>query len=266
VCINDARRVFATRSIRGILIKKFEFSVGDRGFLERFFSRTVFNRRITGELLIQHKDLIPNAARSDFEANATRQAFLQEAIPSFIDELSRWANSIQSEEKARDMLNGTTKSLSGIVQRLPALQRDREALIVLNVQLAEIERQLGPHVRALEDIDAKGLRNVQAMLAESKATVREALLEKQRGRVALEQRAARAAQQRVASAAVKDRSRRGDSASSLVELFESFDLVANAEVGKVVRYLDEEVLRDVLDEEAYRVTLARAQEILEGVD
>jgi hypothetical protein len=70
VCINDARKVLPNKRLRGILIKKFEFSIATRDFLEPFFGRTVYNRRITGELIVQHPDLIPNAARSDFEPNA----------------------------------------------------------------------------------------------------------------------------------------------------------------------------------------------------
>ena len=48
VCVNDARETIKDLKIRGLLIKKFGFSIGDRRYLEPYFGRTVYSRRITG--------------------------------------------------------------------------------------------------------------------------------------------------------------------------------------------------------------------------
>ncbi len=69
VCING-RKVIRDPAVRGILLRKFDFSIGTRSYLESFFKRTVFHRRITGEVIIQHTSVLPNAARSDFENNS----------------------------------------------------------------------------------------------------------------------------------------------------------------------------------------------------
>src|SRR5262249_42040898 len=142
-CING-RRVIKDLRMRGLLIKKFGFSVGNRGYLEPFFKRTVFNRRITGEIIVQHEGLIPNAARSDFENNATRQDFLA-LLPEFIAELSFWADTIQQNEKARQVLNEVTRDLSVIAEALPKSQRDKDAMLRYNVELAELEHHLNTH-------------------------------------------------------------------------------------------------------------------------
>src|SRR5437667_715874 len=114
--------------MRGLLIKKFGFSVGKRGYLEPFFKRTVFNRRITGEIIVQHEGLIPNAARSDFENNAARQEFLS-VLPEFIADLSAWADEIQQTEKARQVLTEVTHDLGNIAEDLPNSQRDKDAML-----------------------------------------------------------------------------------------------------------------------------------------
>ena len=80
VCVNDARETIKDVKLRGLLLKKLGFSISDRRYLEPFFGRPTYSRRITGEAILTNERLIPNAARSDFEHNSTRQMFL----PSYL--------------------------------------------------------------------------------------------------------------------------------------------------------------------------------------
>jgi len=81
----------------------------------------VYSRRITGKIIVKHPNLIPNAARSDFENNTTRQAFL-EALPKFTYSVDRWANEIQEDDRAREVLAQLGKGLSDINGKLPELR------------------------------------------------------------------------------------------------------------------------------------------------
>ena len=76
VCVNDARETIKDVKLRGLLLKKLGFSISDRRYLEPFFGRPTYSRRITGEAILTNERLIPNAARSDFEHNSTRQDFI----------------------------------------------------------------------------------------------------------------------------------------------------------------------------------------------
>ena len=107
-----------------------------------------YSRRITGEVIVKHDGLIPNAARSDFENNVARQTFL-EMLPKFTRDVDSWANKIQEEHRARDVLSEIAIELTTVNQDLPGLQRDREALLALNARLADVERRLKPHTRLL---------------------------------------------------------------------------------------------------------------------
>ncbi len=124
VCISDARQVLKNPKLRGFLIKKSGFSISDRNYFEPYFGRTVINRRITGEVIVKHTNLIPNAARSDFEHNSSRQAFL-EALPKFILEVTSWANKIQDEDKAKEVLAQVSEEIVQINKTLRISSRDR---------------------------------------------------------------------------------------------------------------------------------------------
>jgi len=263
VCINDARRVLKDKNLRGILIKKFGFSISNRSFLEPYFGRTVFSRRITGELIVQHRDLIPNAARSDFEHNSVRQVFFHKALPRLIRDVSEWANGIQQVEKAREVLAETSEYLATVSDQLPAVQRDRERLLRVNVELEQVERNLRSHTKLLREIEADHLARTESLLGECQRTVRQALLEERRTRRKLEERVVRSVQREALGPTEEEKERLAALPRTLVELFDSYDLLDNPELRRAVRLLDEQVLQVHLEDASYREALAQLRELLE---
>lgn len=260
IYINDARRVLPDAALRGILIKKFGFSIANRSFLEPFFGRTVFSRRLTGELIVQHKDLIPNAARSDFEPNTTRQTFFQDALPKFISTTSAWANDIQQREKADEVMADAVARLSQISSKLPRVQRDREELLKLNVELARIEDRLKPHLSVLVENEPAQIKRTRTLLSRCQRTIRVALVE---GR-----RSGRKLERRVVESLRKETSRRAKNAlasvpKDLVELLDSYDLLADSELRRVIGILDGDVLQIYLDRSTYRAALSDLQDALD---
>lgn len=263
LCINDARRVLPDSSLRGILIKKFGFSISNRSFLEPYFGRTVFNRRLTGELIVQHDDLIPNAARSDFEHNSARQAFLGDALPQLIREISDWANRIQEEDKAREVLAEKSDRLGAISSRMPSIQRDREQLLLLNVELARIEDDLSSHAKVLEQIARDNFQSVESLLIDCQSTVREALVERRRSRGKLEERISRSVQRESVGPTEEDRELLTEMPATLLELLDAYDLLGDSDLRRAIRLLDEEVLQVLLDKDSYRDSLDRLRDLLE---
>ena len=182
VCVNDARETIKDVKLRGLLLKKFGFSISDRRYLEPFFGRPTYSRRITGEVILTNERLIPNAARSDFEHNSTRQDFITQ-LPRLTGAIDRWANNIQESERAREVLARTTQQLVEITDGLPLLQRDRDRLLEYNAKISDINRQMSPHRKRLEGLDPDGLslnrdlangagQLIKAGLAESRRTTR----------------------------------------------------------------------------------------------
>lgn len=262
VCVNDARETIKDPKIRGLLIKKFGFSIGDRRYLEPFFGRTVYSRRITGEVIVQHTQLIPNAARSDFENNAARQALL-EALPRFTRAVDVWANNIQEEDRAREVLVEITDELVSVNQELPNVQRDRERLLTLNAKLADVERRLKPHVKRLESADKMGLDKAQKLLSGTQHFVREALLSQRRSRRQLEKEVVKAIQRETLGPTETERARKESIPSDLISLLDAYGLLESPELRRVLQHLDNAVLQAHFDSDAYQQVIRELRDYLE---
>jgi hypothetical protein len=262
-CINDARKVLKDGNLRGILIKKKGFSISNRSFLESYFTRTVFSRRMTGELIVQSDELIPNAARSDFEHNATRQVFFHRALPRLISQISEWANRIQEEEKAREMLLAKSSRLGIISRDLPTVQRDREQMLRLNIELAEIHRELQAHVRILKAIEPERLANYDTLLRECQQTVHQALVEDRQTRRKLEQRVTKSVQREAQEPTDAEKAQLDNLPANLIDLLDAYGLMESPEIRRVIQILDEEVLQPLLDADAYLQVIQQLRESLE---
>jgi hypothetical protein len=262
VCINDARQVLRDIRLRGLLIKKFGFSISGRGFLEPYFPRPVFNRRVSGEIIIQHPDLLPNAARSDFEHNLARQAFFQ-ALPNFIRKLSEWANRIQEEDKAREVLSEVSQRLREINKDLPTVRRDKETLLLLNVQLHYLERQLKSHAKMLKQIMIQETQSAEVLLSECQQFVKSALIEQRSAQQAIEEQITRSIQREAAPTPEREVEHLEDIPRNLVTLVETYGLPAQGELLEILKIIDERYLQVWLSSDEYREMLQSLREFLE---
>ena len=180
VCVNDSRETIKDRNLRGLLLKKRGFSISDRQYLEPFFARPTYSRRITGEVILTHDRLIPNASRNDFENNSTLQQFMVQ-LPKLTRAIDRWANEIQESERAREVLSDTMQTLTAINSEAVSGQRDRNRLLELNVRISEIERAVKTHSKRLTALDPEGLAQHKEMLDGVQRLVRSGLT-RSRGR------------------------------------------------------------------------------------
>jgi hypothetical protein len=262
VGINDARQVLKDTWLRGLLIKKYGFSISSRSFLEPYFPRPIFNRRITGEIIIKHSDLLPNAARSDFEPNLARQAFFQ-ALPNFIRKLSVWANRIQEEDKSREVLAEVSQRLREINRELPAVRRDKETLLKLNVQLYYLERQIKSHAKILKQIMAQETQSAEVLLKECQQFVKSVLIEQRKAREAAEQHIVRSIQREAVPTPERETERLEDIPRNLAALIENYGLPAQGELLELLKIIDERYLQMWLSSDEYNEMLQSLREFLE---
>ena len=262
VCVNDARETIKNLKVRGLLIKKFGFSIGDRRYLEPYFGRTVYSRRITGEVVVKHNGLIPNAARSDFENNVARQMFL-EMLPKFTRDVDTWANKIQEEHRARDVLSEIAIQLTTVNQDLPAMQRDREALLVLNAQLADVERMLKPHTRLLSLVDPGGLQRSRELLSGCQSFVREALVSQRQTRRKIEREVVKSVQRESVGATDADQERKAGMPTDLISLLDNYGFLDSDGLRHFLQYLDDNVLKLHLTDDIYLRAITELRDHLE---
>lgn len=262
VCVNDARETIKDVNVRGLLIKKFGFSIADRRYLEPYFVRTVYSRRITGEVIVNHPNLIPNAARSDFENNLTRQTLL-ESLPKLTRAVDRWANKIQEEDRAREVLSTVARRLTDINSELLLIQRDKEKLLVLNAELAGIGRSIKTQTRRLRSVDPSGLEKANELYGGIQKFVREVLFSQRRSRRNLEEEIVRSVQ-RESLTPTEDEDARNDSApADLVALLDMFGMLENEEMRRFILVLDDQVLKTRLDASSYKEIIGELQDHLE---
>lgn len=261
VCINDERRVLRDQTLRGLLIKKFGFSIASRSYLEPFFARTVFNRRITGEIIIQHPNLLPNAARSDFENNSARQEFL-EILPKFIKQLSDWANKIQQEDKAREVLTEVSNKLAEILALLPAHRRDKDKMLQYNVELAEQEHNVNVHRKTLEalpDLQKERLE-VARLLKDCKTFVRDALSRSASSLKRIEEDVTKAIH---AETRELPSDQKTGAVDSLVSVLEDAGVQLSSDLRGVLDLFDSQCLREHVDRNSYEKILRELKDLLE---
>ena len=261
VCVNDARETIKDIKLRGLLLKKFGFSISDRQYLEPFFGRPTYSRRITGEVIVTNDRLIPNAARSDFEHNTTRQDFITQ-LPRLTRSIDRWANNIQESERAREVLARTTQQLVEITDELPLLQRDRDRLLEFNAKLSEINRQMSPHRKRLEGLDPDGLSLNRDLASGAGRLVRAALAENRRTTRKLETEVSRAVQREAASRATLESTEPTELLTifSLVEQYLPLDQTKWLTTLKVV---DEVIQGQQLNPEVYQAIVDTLREQLD---
>jgi len=260
VCINDARQVLKNENLRGLLIKKLGFSVADRKFLEPFFKRPVFSRRLTGEVIVTHTGLIPNAARSDFEHNSARQAFMV-ALTQLTREISDWGDKIQQDDKAHEELERIRARANEINSALPSVTRDQTRLLQLNVELHTLGEDLERQARTLKRIEMEGYGKTRQLVKECRDFVTGLLIERKRDQNALEKKIVRSIQREAAEQ--KDARGAPEIPQTVSALIAAYDLPGSEELKGLVRFLDETVLQVRLSPVEYREMLTSLREFLD---
>ena len=261
ISINDSRNVLKDKNLRGLLIKKYGFSIANRAFLEPYFPRVVFNRRITGELIIRHPNLIPNAARSDFEHNSTREAFMR-TLPKFIISIAKWANEIQEEEKAKEVLGDVYKELIEINISLPQKRRNPDDMLKLNVRLSNLKDEiLKPHEKRLEKMEPKKLKEAKILLHECISFVHSELSSSRSRKKTLENRIATSVAREAKEKDVAQ-VRSEEKFESLTVLLEAFGVNIDRDIKEVISYIDDNILKEYLDETQYKEALRQLKDYL----
>jgi hypothetical protein len=262
VCING-RRAIKDQSLRGLLLKKFGFSIGTRRYLDPFFARVVFHNRVTGEIVITNPGILPNAARSDFEHNLWRHEFL-EAVASFVHRLEEWANEIQQEDKAREVLGDVRSALTELANELPKWQRDKEQLLKANVSLSDFRHKLRIHeqtIQMLPDLaDERAL--TKKLLENCSKAVTDALKVSKEAQKKVEEDLVKVARTEAKSKA-QPRKRSVESPKDLISVLLGCGISLPVEAQRAIRIFENDLLLDHLKRTTYTTILQQLSDLLE---
>jgi len=103
-CLNYSKKIIKNNLIRGFILKRQGFTIGNRNDLLPYFKRQTFYNRYVGEVIVLHPQLLPNASRSEFEYSPLRITF-QDCLKSMANYYNKEANLYQETVKAQEELN-----------------------------------------------------------------------------------------------------------------------------------------------------------------
>ncbi len=146
-CLNPERKKLTNKSIRGFVLKKQGFSIGNRENLVKYFPKgNTFFDRYTGEIIIINPQLLPNASRNELEYSATRSKFY-EALTNVASNFDVEANKFQEENKGEVSL---AKNLDLFNQELAQFNEsttNSDVLIKSIVNLHKIEKEIESRIQ-----------------------------------------------------------------------------------------------------------------------
>ncbi len=261
VCLNDARKVLPDQTLRGLVIKKFGFSVGDRDQFARFFGRQFFNKRVTGEIIITHKELLPNAARTEFEPSELRDALYVE-FARLATHISSWADGVQTELKAREELQRISPEVFQMARDIPSNERDVEALLKFNTKLSAFQNSLKVHRQTLLKLESSLYERTVSAIRQAKKHITEILSGKGKTRKQRQRRMEQAMASSVRAPKADELTVGADRPASLTQAIVSMEADVPSQVRRILQHIDGE-LRRRLSEEEYSDLL---DSVLDAID
>ncbi len=145
-CLNDIRKVVTTENIRGFILKKQGFSIGNRENMVKYFPQlhTFFDRYV-GEIIVTNERLLPTASRNDFEFSVLRTRFfeaLQEVTAKFDEE----GGNFQEWTKADEEVAKNTESLKKFNANYN-LAKNAEALVSLISEVKNLSSNIEKRIK-----------------------------------------------------------------------------------------------------------------------
>ncbi len=160
-CLNPTRDKIEDRDLRGFIIKKQGFSIVKREKVVQSFgkSSTHFDRYI-GEIIVVNNEILPNAARNDFEYSNLR-TILYGALTEVGTFYNQASNKFQEENKAESQLEESIFEFKSMLAEFNPNEENPEKLIALIIKLKEIQNILTKKTKRLpkdKQADANSLK------------------------------------------------------------------------------------------------------------
>lgn len=263
-CLNQERRKITDTSLRGFLLKKQGFALGKRRYMAKHFGkRTTYFDRYIGEIIAVNQNLLPNAARTDFEVSTLRTGFY-EALTDVATLYNNIADKHQEFTKGDEELDNAIENIGNIESTLLFNYDNTDQLLDHLVEIRNIREQLDKRIQRNvlrpESIDtakqvvksAKILeKQIQSFITKSKSkkskTTPESKSYKRRGKLP----------KRKYNSTEKP-------PETLAEVFQSLDMTLSKELTKALEILDEKFIQASTSTKAdYLATLKELKEELE---
>lgn len=151
----------ANKNLRGFLLKKQGFSIGTRDDIAPYFSQsnTHFDR-FTGEIIIVNRQLLPNAARNNFEASSLRSILFKQIKLDVAPYYNGKGDKYQEEQKAKDELLISGNQLKRILAETNPNEDNPNTLLRQIGDLDKIKSSLEKRLKKYSEEDKKEVNNI----------------------------------------------------------------------------------------------------------
>jgi len=229
-CLNSQRKKLDNKNLRGFILKKQGFSIGNRESLIKFFPRgNTFFDRYSGEVIIVNAKLLPNASRNDIEYSPLRSVFY-ESLTEVADRYDDFGHNYQETTRADEDLAEIYKTVKVQLGSYSEFELDTEVLVSKIVILKNVYDKLNNKLKGKkfsEESEGKG----------------KALLEQV-------QQFENTIQGRIKHLTDKKKKKQEEDFSSKIDLAKS---VANIKVDKVSEVKKYETLLELLNDLEYKI-------------
>jgi len=141
-CLNSVRKKIENKALRGFILKKQGFSIGNRTTMVKFFPRgNTFFDRYCGEIIIVNPKLIPNASRTELEYSPLRSIFY-EHLTMIADKFDDFAHEYQEFTKGDDELSKLNDRLKAEIGSYNENEGNPEVLVNKIVKVKDIVNDL----------------------------------------------------------------------------------------------------------------------------
>ncbi len=253
-CANDTNNVLINKSLRGLLIKKQGFSIGSRTYAYQYFARKVILDRITGEVIVSLDELLPNAARDEFEASQIRDKFHQLLI-KLAKDISEAVDKLQNERKAKDVLITAIDACNEIEKQYLGSQGDSEKLLRSSFELTMLMMRVQSHKKTLRTLMVTELSDFEDRCKAIESKISELIRTnkaKRHSKVSATLREIRNQQQ----LQTNSMSVHGDAPpASLLDVVDQLGLSPNPSMATFIKEIDDQIIRAYVDHDIYESVL-----------
>ncbi len=238
-CLNSTRDKIDDKELRGFIIKKQGFSIGNRENLRKSFgaSTTHFDRYI-GEVILVNSEILPNAARNDFEYSNLRTMFYS-SLKDIGSYYNTHSNKFQEENLAEVQLEENLAEYKQILTDFNPNDDNPENLISLIIRLRNINNFISKKYKKLsieKQADANSLKIQVKDLEKTIQSKINVLAETKRNKINHSK-----LKNDIASKLkdIKTKSRSFKKYETLTQLFEDIDISVDDKMKKVFSIIDE---------------------------
>ena len=255
-CLNSTRDKIDDKDLRGFIIKKQGFSIGNRENLRKSFgaSTTHFDRYI-GEVILVNPEILPNAARNDFEYSNLRTMFYN-SLKDIGSYYNTHSNKFQEENLAEVQLEENLNEYKTILIDFNPNDDNPENLISLIIRLRDINTFISKKYKKLsveKQADANSLKIQVKDLEKSIQSKINVLAETKRNKISHSK-----LKNEIASKLkdIKTKSRAFKKYDNLNLLFEDLGIPIDDKMKKVFSIIDETFIQALADtKEDYYILL-----------